>query len=45
MTGGSEFAAMTYVENHTFGDVMMAVLAWTVCIATGIIALTWVLNI
>ena len=36
---------MSYVEDRAFGDFVMAVLAWTVCIATGIIALSYVLNL
>ena len=36
---------MSYVEDHAFGDVVMAVLAWTVCIATAIIAVGYVLNL
>ncbi len=34
-----------YVEHHAFGDVVMAVLTWTVCIAIGIIAAAYILNI
>lgn len=36
---------MSYVDDYAFGDVIMAVLAWTVCIATAIIALGYVLNL
>ncbi len=36
---------MTYAIDHNLGDMAMAVMTWTVCIATGILAAALLLNI
>jgi hypothetical protein len=42
---GKEVEAMTYAIHYNVGDVAMAVMAWTVCIATGILVAAFLLNL
>ena len=42
---GKGVEPMTYAIDHSLGDMAMAVMTWTVCIATGILAAAFLLSL